>query len=202
MADGLEDFWSKLTLTDSKQCVIHLDKEWVANTARDYSYALIGKLFSRKLTNIPAMRSVLGQVWKLKHGLQINEIGEKIYMFPFDDTVEREKIIQNQPWSFNKSLLLLQKVDTMTRPDALRILNSNTWSPNGAYTREHWVGVMINITKPLRRGTWLAIGDEDKVLVLFKYESLLDFCYVCGRLDHHESECNDAVQMKKLIGMV
>ena len=38
------------------------------------------------------------------------------------------------------------------------------------------------------------------VLVIFKYERFLDFCYIYGRLDHQESECDVVVKMRKAGG--
>ena len=37
---------------------------------------------------------------------------------------------------------------------------------------------------------------------MFKYERLPDICFVCGRLDHKESECDEAVRARKIYGGV
>ncbi|XVF14074.1 hypothetical protein REPUB_Repub09cG0025500 [Reevesia pubescens] len=62
--------------------------------------------------------------------------------------------------------------------------------------------VNINVSKTLRRGCKLAVLGGDYTLVMLRYERLPDFCYVCGRLNHHETECDVAFQMKKCGGMV
>ena len=64
----------------------------------------------------------------------------------------------------------------------------------GRYLR---VRVMIDIRKPLKRGSNVAIPESGNELILFKYEKLPDFCYVCGRLDHQEFKCDEALDMKK-----
>ena len=46
------------------------------------------------------------------------------------------------------------------------------------------------------------IGRNGKVMAIFKYERLPDFCYVCGRLDHQELECDEVVRIKKTGGKV
>ncbi|XVF10263.1 hypothetical protein REPUB_Repub07fG0167400 [Reevesia pubescens] len=62
------------------------------------------------------------------------------------------------------------------------------------------IRVFVNITKPLKRGTCLSLPGTEQFVVLFKYERLPDICFVCGRLDHHETECDLAFQMKKQTG--
>ncbi|XVF29188.1 hypothetical protein REPUB_Repub15cG0098700 [Reevesia pubescens] len=64
----------------------------------------------------------------------------------------------------------------------------------GKYLR---VRIMINITKPLKNGSYITLGDEGKTLVAFKYERLSDLCYVCGKLIHHESKCNMVSHLKE-----
>ncbi|XVE99742.1 hypothetical protein REPUB_Repub03eG0227100 [Reevesia pubescens] len=83
--------------------------------------------------------------------------------------------------------------------DILEIATSD--SPLGweKYLR---VRVMIHVTKPLSRGTWIIIGNDKQVMVLFKYECIHDFYFICTRLDHHEFECHVAVQKKSVGGII
>ena len=66
----------------------------------------------------------------------------------------------------------------------------------GRYLR---VRVIIDISKPLKRGSKIVVPRGGNELVIFKYEKLPDFCYVCGRRDHQEIECDSALNMKKLV---
>ncbi|XP_021738182.1 uncharacterized protein LOC110704671 [Chenopodium quinoa] len=51
------------------------------------------------------------------------------------------------------------------------------------------IKVMVDITKPLRRGIKVATCPSMSKWVGFKYERLGDFCYFCGRLRHLNKDC-------------
>lgn len=55
--------------------------------------------------------------------------------------------------------------------------------------------VIIDITKPLKKGFFLKRKEKEDLWVRFKYERLSDFCYVCGLIGHGLNDCT-----KKLAG--
>lgn len=50
------------------------------------------------------------------------------------------------------------------------------------------VKVFLNVTKPLVRGTKVEF-DGNVSIVIFLYEKLCEFCFICGKLDHVEKDC-------------
>lgn len=50
------------------------------------------------------------------------------------------------------------------------------------------VRVLVDITKSLARGSKVVFNGKSYVVV-FRYEKLNEFCYVCGKLDHLERDC-------------
>ncbi|XVE50496.1 hypothetical protein DITRI_Ditri01bG0167200 [Diplodiscus trichospermus] len=62
----------------------------------------------------------------------------------------------------------------------------------GKYLR---VRILSDTTKPLKRRKLVALDNGTRIMVRFCYERLNDFCYMCGKLDHLEQDCNKAVLM-------
>ncbi|XVE98992.1 hypothetical protein REPUB_Repub03eG0157600 [Reevesia pubescens] len=121
-----------LSLIEEERISVHVEREWILESIDSCKLCLIGKLVSRKPVNKEAMHNVLFMIWKLQGQLQVTEVGERLFMFAFDDECEKDM----------------------------------------GETR-YYCGYT---------------------------EHLLDFSYVRKRLDHHESECEIALRMKKSPG--
>lgn len=50
------------------------------------------------------------------------------------------------------------------------------------------VRVLLNVAKPLMRGTKVNFNGVTSI-VIFRYEKLCDFCFMCGKLDHLDRDC-------------
>lgn len=53
------------------------------------------------------------------------------------------------------------------------------------------IKVMINLNKPLRRGTKIKLGVVEPIWLPLKYKRLQSFCYCCGLLGHTSTDCED-----------
>nr|POF18909.1 hypothetical protein CFP56_29731 [Quercus suber] len=53
------------------------------------------------------------------------------------------------------------------------------------------VKVQLDVTKKLIRAKKVSIENDEPRWVFFRYERLLNFCYVCGLIGHSEHECSE-----------
>ena len=202
-----------------------VEKEWVGDASAVENKCLLSKLLLRRAVNIEAMRNVFLKIWRLKLEMTIREVGERRFLFYFDNETEKDRVFQNQPWSFNKSLIVFKEFDGHTRPDnvnmdwcnfnvqihglPLNLMNEKIGVILGesmgevedvecdekqvAWGRYLKVRVSINTSKSLKKGKMLSVPSGGRVLAMFCYEHLPDFCYVCGKLNHQEQDCEDVV---------
>lgn len=57
------------------------------------------------------------------------------------------------------------------------------------YKRIVRVKVKVDVRKPLKRWKSLTLPSSEVVFVLFEYEKLTPFCFICGKLGHGKSFC-------------
>ena len=62
------------------------------------------------------------------------------------------------------------------------------------------VHVALPISKPIRRGGYIAGSDGGKSWVSFKYERLPIFCHYCGILGHDLKHCAAHYAVEKIGG--
>ncbi|KAM1120135.1 hypothetical protein ACFX2J_044046 [Malus domestica] len=55
------------------------------------------------------------------------------------------------------------------------------------------VKIGFNVREPLMRGTFVTFPDDGKIWIDFKYESLPNYCLICGKLGHPTRMCKDTL---------
>ena len=51
------------------------------------------------------------QIWRSQNGFKIRNIGNHLVHFVFDNIQDVERILQNQPWTFDKHLVVLKRYE-------------------------------------------------------------------------------------------
>ncbi|XWS24208.1 hypothetical protein CRYUN_Cryun28dG0081000 [Craigia yunnanensis] len=90
MVKGLEEIWNKFSLFEEEQENILIEKEWVKDIFEIGKNCLLEKLLMKKPVNMEAMRNVFTKIWKVFVGLSIREVDERMFIFHFEDRVEKE----------------------------------------------------------------------------------------------------------------
>ncbi|KAL0016623.1 hypothetical protein SO802_003692 [Lithocarpus litseifolius] len=153
-----------------------------------------------------------------ERGVQIMEIEEEIYMVEFGDEKDKKKVLEMSPWSYEKQLILLHDFDgkqvhihnlplksrTMETGLAIGKALGEVMEVEATDSGVHWgkclrVRVNMDVTKQLVRGKKVAIKEEEKRWVIFKYERLPNFCYNCSLLSHDLRDCPASLDSTKLV---
>lgn len=93
----------------------------------DFQFCLVGKVLAPRLVNIEAFKKVMKSVWKVNRSTVIDCIGENIFFIKFLNGIEKNRVFNNGPWFFDKSLILLDKLETNVRPQDLMFKYVSIW---------------------------------------------------------------------------
>ncbi|OMO77990.1 hypothetical protein CCACVL1_14715 [Corchorus capsularis] len=229
MAGALSNLCSKMSLQEDGRQKIVLEQEWFDETEGAMSwFYIIGKLFSKWQQNVEVLQNVMAQASRVVQGFQVKEVGDRLFVFQFKDDIEKDIVLVNQPWNFNKALLALNDYDGFLEPEnvifdttpfwvrayglPLRMMNEKVGIAVGEAmgpvleVDEDWglylrIRIQVNILQSLLDDIVISTPNGDAV-VEFYYEQLPDYCWVCGLVDHQETDCPVVVVMRQSQGRV
>ncbi|XWS10326.1 hypothetical protein CRYUN_Cryun39dG0066600 [Craigia yunnanensis] len=90
MADDLEEMWRRFLLTKDEQSEVVIEKEWVDDMLDKSGNCLLGKIVMGKYVNMEAMKMVFVKLWKINAGISIRDVRERLFIFQFEDEVEKD----------------------------------------------------------------------------------------------------------------
>lgn len=102
MADELKGLYGKMSLTEYEEEIIFVEEEVVRDTVCQGERCLIIKLLTLKHYNKEALKQMLWSVWGPVKMMCIQNLDSKLLIAEFDDIKDKERVIRDGPWTFNK----------------------------------------------------------------------------------------------------
>ena len=66
-------------------------------------------------------------LWRAKKEFKVREVGDHIVLFVFELESDAERVLANEPWTFDKHVVLLQRFDGSVPARYLRFTNLKIW---------------------------------------------------------------------------
>ena len=99
--------WSNLSLSEKETNGYMLTKE-----QRSGEFLLAVKYLTLRVLNREVMARTFKQLWRSTNGFKIQNQGDNMVLFVFDNPHDVDRIILNQPWRFDKHIVMLQRYTT------------------------------------------------------------------------------------------
>ena len=104
--DELTNHCNGLSLSNKEGPTFNLEKEMATP-----KFIIAAKFFTRRALNMEAIALTFQPLWRSKNGFKVKNKGNHIVLFIFDNKLEVDTILANEPWSFDKHLMVLQRYD-------------------------------------------------------------------------------------------
>lgn len=88
---------------------------------------LVGKLGPVKKFNKEAFKTLLSRIWRVEGRIFFKEIQETIWLFEFTEAKDKQRVLDGRPWSYDRSLLVINDFDGRTPPSQMDFSFSPIW---------------------------------------------------------------------------
>ena len=85
----------------------------------ELSLCLVGKLWTTRRFNSNAFMNLMTKIWSPRKGLVAKEIETNLFLFQFYHWKDLDRVIDGEPWFFDKNVVVLKRVDSASRPSEL-----------------------------------------------------------------------------------
>ncbi len=76
----------------------------------------MGRLGVPKKLNKEAFKAILVRIWRLVGRLFLKEIQEHVRLFEFTEEGDKQRVLGGRPWSYDRTLLVLNEFDGRISP--------------------------------------------------------------------------------------
>ena len=85
------------------------------------------KFLTKRALNIDAIAKTFIPLWRSKNGFRVGHLGDHRVLFVFDKKMEVDKVLQSEPWTFDKHLVVMERYDTNSSIDELKLDRTSFW---------------------------------------------------------------------------
>jgi hypothetical protein len=188
-------------------------------------HCLIGRILTDKQIRFGHLKDRLSHVWKPGKKVTILQAEDGRYLFQFNHRLDAAKVLEEGPWLFDNFNIIVERIAPGVVPASVELNHLDIWLqvyrlPFGFIQHKvgqaigHFLGelkeydhrntvhstymrlkVRIDVTKPLQQGWKVRANEGNYVQIIFKYEKLGTFCYLCGLIGHTDKNCTKLFDM-------
>ena len=137
----------RLSLSEHEGEVFNFD-----NQACRKEYTLAAKFFTKRALNIEAVARTLKPLWRTKQDFEIQDMGNHILLFVFENELDANRVLLGEPWSFDKYLVVLRRYEDDSSLQRLRFDTAKFWvQVHGLPVRRMVTGTAENLCKSVGR---------------------------------------------------
>lgn len=107
--EKLSDLWGKFSLLESEE-----SKYQVRDETLGEEYLVAARFFIGRAISIEAVARTFRWVWQTKKGFKVRDMGNHRVLFAFTNEEDVDRVMQGEPWLFDKQLVALKQLEKNT----------------------------------------------------------------------------------------
>ena len=113
--EALEGLWRKLKLSDEEETGV----KYTENDAAQPLQILAAKFLTKRMVNIESVARTFKPLWRPQGDLKIKDMGDNKNFFTFEDEYDLERVLEHEPWTYDKHLVIFERVEVNVPISAL-----------------------------------------------------------------------------------
>ncbi|KAK3198917.1 hypothetical protein Dsin_022332 [Dipteronia sinensis] len=114
-----------LTEKDGPVQRLHTDLRTVG--IQRVALCLVGKVITNKMVNREAFLGLIGRIWQVEEGLEVEVVRHNIFTFHFHSIGDQRRVLEGGPWTFDGTLIVLAEPSEKGAIEDLRFDCSEFW---------------------------------------------------------------------------
>jgi hypothetical protein len=114
-----EDYWEKVgnfPFIEGEKQGIQIGVEEIEYLRAKGTRCLVGRLGVPKRINKEAFKTLNTHIWRLVGDMFFKEIQDNLWVFEFEDDSDRRKVLEGRPWSYDRTILLIDELEGSKPP--------------------------------------------------------------------------------------
>ncbi|XP_075645352.1 uncharacterized protein At4g02000-like [Castanea sativa] len=88
---------------------------------------LVGKFYTKRRVSLDLVARVLKSLWRTEKNFKVCDMGENKILFQFEDEEDLDRVLLLNPWSFDKYLVILHKLDVGEVVNKVQFREASFW---------------------------------------------------------------------------
>lgn len=88
---------------------------------------LVCRFLTERVFDFLAMQQTLAALWRSRRGIYIKELDANLFSFQFYQEIDIRRVIEGSPWTFNRKVLLISKLQEGVNPRCMSINKIDLW---------------------------------------------------------------------------
>ncbi|XP_030963782.1 uncharacterized protein LOC115984941 [Quercus lobata] len=102
--EDLTTSWNHLSLSEKEGPGCCLTSE-----LKCQEYIIAAKFLTKRTMNMDAIAQTFNPLWRTRNDFKIQNQGDHMVLFIFEDKADMERVLMSEPWSFDKHLIIMQR---------------------------------------------------------------------------------------------
>ena len=120
-------------MADLKQSDVNNEPiEWIDEGSEEedarVELGLVGQIWTERHINPNAFITTMKNVWQPKFDVEIKNMGKNLYVFQFHHWRDKKKVVEGQPWHFDRHVILMDEVKGNCKPSDLQLQYFPIWA--------------------------------------------------------------------------